>query len=64
METKFTDRVSFYAYLDKTGAVYTVDNNPSDERLSMIDRAIARKQQLIQRAKDLFNSQNGITVSL
>lgn len=62
METTAADMAHLCAYLQKTGANLTVDNNPSEEKLSKIRQAIARKNQLIKEAIDSFRT-NGISVS-
>ena len=62
METTAADMAYLCAYLEKTGADYSVDANPSEEKLSKIRQAIARKNQLIKEAIHSFKA-NGISVS-
>ena len=40
--TKQTDIDALFKYLDKNGATYTVDRNPSKEKISLIKEAIRK----------------------
>jgi len=62
METTAADMVQLCAYLDRAGANYTIDTNPSEEKVGKIKQAIARKNQLIKEAINSFKT-NGISVS-
>jgi hypothetical protein len=56
METTAADMAYLCAYLEKTGVDYSVDANPSEEKVSKIRQAIARKNQLIKEAIDYITS--------
>jgi len=62
MTTNITNSEKLYQYLDKTGADFVVDKNPSLEKVTRIREAIQRKNDLFERALDRFKTSTNHTV--
>ena len=43
-------------YLDKNNVQYTIDKNPSAEKISGLKKAIARKESLAKSAVEFYNN--------
>ena len=64
MKTSITDMEALYAYLNKTGANYTVDRNPTKEKIERIKLSILRKAELFSKAVEQYKSVDTTKVSL
>ena len=62
METTDKDMAYMFSYLDKAGAKFTVDTNPSEEKVSRITAAIERKNQLLKRFADNYIKSKNISI--
>ena len=47
---------NLYEYMDKLGIKYTVDRNPSPEKIERIKRSIEKRDKMIKQMKEDFES--------
>lgn len=57
-KTTEADMQRMFAYLDKLGIEYTVDNNPSPEKIEMIQKSIASREAYTKTMQDIFKQNN------
>lgn len=48
------DMQGLYDYLDKMGATYTVDRNPSPEKIAEIKAKIANNEKILKNEKNIL----------
>jgi hypothetical protein len=51
MKTTEADMQRLYDYLDKMGATYTVDRNPSPEKIAEIKAKIEKSRSLVEKSR-------------
>jgi len=64
MKTTINDMEVLYTYLNKTGANYTVDRNPTKEKIERIKQSILRKAELFSKAVEQYKSADNTSVTL
>lgn len=47
---------NLYEYMDKLGIKYTVDKNPSPEKIEKIKKSIERRDEMIKQMKEDYES--------
>lgn len=47
---------NLYEYMDKLGIKYTVDRNPSPEKIEKIKKSIEKRDEMIKQMKEDFES--------
>lgn len=53
-KTSSLDMQRMFEYMDKAGISYTVDNNPSPEKIKQIQESIARNEAYMKSVQDAF----------
>lgn len=56
METTFDDMQFLHKYVVNNGATLTIDTNPSEEKISRIQKAIQNKQEYFAKAIEKFSN--------
>ncbi len=64
MKTTEKDMGFLYQYMDKKSVSYTVDKNPAPEKLSLITKAIERKNSLISKAIEQYKNSPDLAVNV
>lgn len=57
-KTSSFDMQRMFEYMDKSGIEYTIDNNPSEEKIATIKASIARQEVLAQTIRKNFYENN------
>lgn len=59
-KTSEADMQRLYEYMDKMGITYTVDRNPSPEKIAEIKSKIEKQNALIQKMQNDYNKSRGL----
>ncbi len=56
MKTTENDMKNLYDYMDKVGVTYTVDQNPSPEKIERLKKSIEKRDLRIKQMVEDYNS--------
>lgn len=63
MKTTEKDMCFLYQYMDKRSVSYTVDKNPAPDKISLIKKAIERKNLLISKGIEQYKNSTDLAVN-